>query len=77
MFCFVRVSSVHRRFWGKYLNTYGTPAAGRGLAVPLGWTEWGGLVGNSRYYDYNMSNNGALEVHHSDYGPPRPLPVEA
>jgi hypothetical protein len=28
----------------KYLNTYGTPAAGRGLAVPAGWTEWGGLV---------------------------------
>jgi hypothetical protein len=55
-------------FWGKYLNTYGTEAAGRGLAVPAGWSEWGGLVGNSRYYNYNMSRNGQLEQHHADYG---------
>lgn len=55
-------------FWGKYLNTYGSDGAGRGLAVPPGWTEWGGLVGNSRYYNYNMSRNGVVEQHHSDYG---------
>ncbi len=63
----LRKVGYHTGFWGKYLNTYGTPGAGRGLSVPPGWSEWGGLVGNSRYYDYNMSINGEVEVHHSDY----------
>ena len=52
---------------GKYLNTYGQDAAGRGLAVPPGWTEWGGLVGNSRYYNFNMSRNGKVEEHGGNY----------
>jgi N-acetylglucosamine-6-sulfatase len=46
----LRSAGYQTGFWGKYLNTYGTPAAGRGLAVPPGWAEWGGLVGNSKYY---------------------------
>jgi hypothetical protein len=25
-------------------------------------------VGNSRYYNYNISRNGVVEQHHSDYG---------
>lgn len=43
---------------GKYLNQYGAKAAGGPEMVPPGWTEWHGLVGNSVYYDYVMSNNG-------------------
>lgn len=29
-------------------------------------TDWHGLVGNSIYYNYDMSNNGVLEHHGSD-----------
>jgi N-acetylglucosamine-6-sulfatase len=54
-------------FSGKYLNDYGSPAAGGTAHVPPGWTNWQGLVGNSVYYDYTLSNNGAPERHGSDY----------
>ncbi|KAG6448831.1 hypothetical protein O3G_MSEX005734 [Manduca sexta] len=43
---------------GKYMNQYGTKDAGGPELVPPGWTEWHGLVGNSVYYDYVISNNG-------------------
>ncbi|CAH0402718.1 unnamed protein product [Chilo suppressalis] len=43
---------------GKYLNQYGVKGAGGPDIVPPGWSEWHGLVGNSVYYDYVMSNNG-------------------
>lgn len=43
---------------GKYLNQYGVKEAGGPEIVPPGWTEWHGLVGNSVYYDYVISNNG-------------------
>ncbi|GBP42996.1 N-acetylglucosamine-6-sulfatase [Eumeta japonica] len=49
---------------GKYLNQYGVNAAGGPEVVPPGWTEWHGLVGNSVYYDYVLSNNGVPT--HSD-----------
>lgn len=35
--------------------------------VPPGWTEWAGLVGNSRYYDYTLSINGKAETHGNVY----------
>ncbi|KOB77553.1 Sulfatase, partial [Operophtera brumata] len=37
---------------------YGVKEAGGPSKVPPGWTEWHGLVGNSVYYDYTISNNG-------------------
>ncbi|KAJ8712694.1 hypothetical protein PYW08_007998 [Mythimna loreyi] len=43
---------------GKYLNEYGVKDAGGPELVPPGWTEWHGLVGNSVYYNYTISNNG-------------------
>ncbi|KAL4712371.1 hypothetical protein ACJJTC_001532 [Scirpophaga incertulas] len=43
---------------GKYMNQYGVKAAGGPELVPPGWSEWHGLVGNSVYYDFTMSNNG-------------------
>lgn len=52
---------------GKYLNNYGQAAAGGVAHIPPGWTNWHGLVGNSVYYDYTLSNNGAAEHHGSDY----------
>lgn len=54
-------------FAGKYLNDYGDPAAGGTAHVPPGWTNWHGLVGNSVYYNYALSNNGVTERHGSDY----------
>ena len=43
---------------GKYLNQYGFPDAGGVEHVPDGWDSWFGLVGNSRYYEYQVSDNG-------------------
>lgn len=48
---------------GKYLNQYGTGAAGGVAHVPPGWDSWVGLVGNSRYYNYTLSVNGTQEIH--------------
>jgi hypothetical protein len=55
-------------FFGKYLNSYGSRGSGEPLSyVPPGWSEWVGLQGNSRYYDYTLSVNGVPEKHGSDY----------
>eukprot|EP00048_Salpingoeca_helianthica_P017930 m.239752 g.239752 ORF g.239752 m.239752 type:complete len:549 (+) comp22808_c0_seq1:14-1660(+) len=54
-------------FAGKYLNMYGSPAAGGTAHVPPGWSRWVGLVGNSIYYDYTISIDGVAEQHGADY----------
>jgi arylsulfatase A-like enzyme len=54
-------------FAGKYLNCYGFPAVGGVAHIPPGWTNWQGLVGNSIYYGYTLSNNGVAEKHGNDY----------
>jgi N-acetylglucosamine-6-sulfatase len=54
-------------FAGKYLNDYGTAQAGGVAHIPPGWTNWQGLVGNSIYYSYTLSNNGVAEHHGTDY----------
>uniref|UniRef100_A0A1W7RGZ6 N-acetylglucosamine-6-sulfatase n=1 Tax=Agkistrodon contortrix contortrix TaxID=8713 RepID=A0A1W7RGZ6_AGKCO len=52
---------------GKYLNQYGHPNAGGVQHIPMGWTYWLGLVGNSRYYNYTLSMNGHEEKHGDRY----------
>eukprot|EP00948_MAST-09A_sp_MAST-9A-sp1_P002367 g2367.t1 len=52
---------------GKYLNNYGFPTVGGVKYIPPGWTEWYALVGNSRYYNYTVSNNGVAETHGDNY----------
>ena len=46
---------------------YGKPSSGGVSHVPPGWDFWAGLVGNSKYYDYDLSINGKREHHGSDY----------
>ncbi|XP_011315423.1 N-acetylglucosamine-6-sulfatase [Fopius arisanus] len=48
---------------GKYLNEYGSRAAGGAQYVPPGWDWWYGLVGNSKYYDYSLSINGSAKTY--------------
>ena len=52
---------------GKYLNNYGHPTVGGLARIPDGWDQWYGLQGNSKYYNYKVSNNGVSEAHGSDY----------
>jgi len=52
---------------GKYLNQYGRKSEGGVEHIPDGWDWWAGLVGNSKYYNYTLSNNGKEEYHKDNY----------
>jgi N-acetylglucosamine-6-sulfatase len=54
-------------YGGKYLNNYGSSVTGGVEYIPEGWDAWFGLVGNSKYYGYTVSNNGVAEKHGDDY----------
>uniref|UniRef100_A0A8D8MLH6 N-acetylglucosamine-6-sulfatase n=1 Tax=Culex pipiens TaxID=7175 RepID=A0A8D8MLH6_CULPI len=46
---------------GKYLNEYHSDR------VPSGWTQWYGLHGNSRYYNYTLNENGQIKFYQDEY----------
>nr|XP_002128609.1 N-acetylglucosamine-6-sulfatase [Ciona intestinalis]XP_026690892.1 N-acetylglucosamine-6-sulfatase [Ciona intestinalis] len=54
-------------FAGKYLNQYGGKSVGGPQHVPVGWNQWFGLVGNSKYYNYTISDNGVPVQHGANY----------
>ena len=57
----LQASGYLTAYLGKYLNKYD------GGHVPPGWSQWLGLVRNSRYYNYTLNNNGHMEHHRDDY----------
>lgn len=68
-----KMAGYHSSYAGKYLNQYALPgspgcdshnAPGCFKHVPLGWDDWHGLQGNSRYYNCTLSDNGVQK----DYG---------
>ena len=66
---FAKRAGYQTAYIGKYLNQYGfsKPGASGVKHIPEGWDRWLGLVGNSLYYNYNVSNQGVNEVHGDDY----------
>jgi len=63
----LKIAGYRTMYAGKYLNQYGREKEGGVEHVPEGWDWWAGLVGNSRYYNYTLSNNGKAEVHKDNY----------
>lgn len=64
---YMKKSGYQTFYAGKYLNQYGHPTVGGVAHVPMGWDHWHGLVGNSKYYNYTLSVNGAAEKHGDNY----------
>lgn len=62
---FAKQAGYNTYYSGKYLNNYGSPDVGGTAHIPQGWDEWMALVGNSKYYNYDISQNGK-QVHFGD-----------
>ncbi|GAB5363917.1 hypothetical protein AAMO2058_000924500 [Amorphochlora amoebiformis] len=68
----IQALGYYTLYAGKYLNNYGLNNTGSeenpGIQyVPPGWSQWYALKGNSRYFNYTISNNGQPEYHGNSY----------
>jgi len=63
----LQAAGYQTMYAGKYMNMYGLPGAGGTEQVPVGWDQWVGLVGNSKFYNYTLSRNGVAEKHADNY----------
>ena len=67
-------AGYHSIYMGKYMNDMHNSGSvppeyedDPFRYIPPGWSEWYGLQGNSKYYNYSVSNNGTREDHGDDY----------
>ena len=68
MATYMKAKGYTTYYAGKYLNNYGSPKVGGCMHVPPGWDQWYGLVGNSKYYNYEVcTGNNVTETHGRDY----------
>ena len=58
---YLQKSGYRTGYFGKYLNNYD------GKWVPTGWDNWSALLKNSKFYNYTLKRNRALERHGQDY----------
>ena len=80
----LKQAGYRTHYAGKYLNQYGQPGSRPDCQkrtdpgcnhVPPGWDNWFGLVGNSKYYNYSVIDNGNRisfgDKYATDYFPDR------
>ncbi|EDQ91111.1 uncharacterized protein MONBRDRAFT_849, partial [Monosiga brevicollis MX1] len=68
-------AGYYTSYAGKYLNDYALPGSPNCThetpeacaAIPPGWDRWLGLFGNSKYYNYTVSDDGVPVDHGDDY----------
>lgn len=65
---YMSAAGYNTGFFGKYLNNYALKHSGVSYDhIPTGWHTWFALQGNSKFYNYSVSNQGVPEHHKSSY----------
>lgn len=54
-------------FWTHFTFSIWHKFQFHGAVVPPGWDEFHGLIGNSKYYNYSLNENGHIRAYGNDY----------